>query len=136
MRKHPFLGYEILKDIKGLNQYGGVADMVLSHHERWDGSGYPEGLHTEQIPLGARILVVADSFSAMVDDRPYRKGMEPAKAMAEIIGASGRLYDPQVVTAFQGIAGTPRKEGFMANTSLFNGPQNRLQKDLQATEMA
>ncbi|PLX49354.1 MAG: hypothetical protein C0613_07765 [Desulfobulbaceae bacterium] len=110
--------------------------MVLSHHERWDGSGYPEGLHTEQIPLGARILAVADSFSAMVDDRPYRKGMEPAKAMAEIIGASGRLYDPQVVTAFQDIAGTPRKEGFMANTSLFNGPQNRLQKDLQATEMA
>ncbi len=100
MRQHPMLGYEILKDIDGLGQDGGIADMVLSHHERYDGSGYPQGLKGDAIPLGARVLAVADSFSAMIDHRRYRQGRPPEEAIAEIVRCSGTLYDPQVVTAF------------------------------------
>ncbi len=103
MRKHPMLGYEILKDVNGLSQNGGIADMVLFHHERCDGSGYPEGLTKDAIPLGARILAVADSFSAMIDDRRYRKGRPREEAITEIVRCSGNLYDPQVVTAFLNI---------------------------------
>ena len=103
MRNHPMFGYEILKEVKGLGHDGGIADMVLYHHERCDGSGYPEGLTKEEIPLGAKILAVADSFSAMIDDRRYRKGRPRKEAAAEIARGSGTLYDPRVVTAFLSI---------------------------------
>jgi len=114
MRNHPMFGYEILKDVKGLSHDGGIADMVLYHHERCDGSGYPEGLTKEEVPLGARILAVADSFSAMIDDRRYRKGRSRKEAVAEIARGAGTLYDPRVVAAFLRVvteAGKNNKRG-------------------------
>ena len=75
--------------------------IVRHHHERWDGKGYPDGLKGEDIPLGARIIAVADSFDAMTSDRPYRRALSHATALAEIERNSGIQFDPQVVEAFQ-----------------------------------
>jgi HD-GYP domain-containing protein (c-di-GMP phosphodiesterase class II) len=72
----------------------------LTHQERYDGTGYPQGLAGEEIPFGARIFVVADSLDAMTSDRPYRRALPFAAAKAEIIRESGRQFDPKVVEAF------------------------------------
>lgn len=92
LRRHPQAGHDILKDIAFPWP---IADMVLQHHERLDGSGYPLGLAQDQIILGARILAVADVVEAMCLDRPYRAGLGVAAALAEIQSGRGRLYDPQ-----------------------------------------
>jgi len=80
-----------------------VAQIVAAHHERWDGSGYPRGLKGEEIPLGARILAVVDSYGAMVDERVYHIPRSHEEAVAEIRRHAGRLYDPHVVEAFLGV---------------------------------
>ncbi len=100
MRKHPTIGAQIVAPVKALNTASGVAEMILHHHERWDGRGYPHGLIGEAIPLGARILAVADALSAMVQDRPYRRGLAFEDAMAELRRSAGSHLDPDVVTAF------------------------------------
>jgi HD-GYP domain-containing protein (c-di-GMP phosphodiesterase class II) len=100
MRKHPEECYRLLKPISSLAE---AAEIVYTHHERFDGSGYPQGLRGEEIPLGARIFAVVDAFDALTSDRPYRKasGYEGA---ARIIGEeSGRHFDPHVVAAFNRI---------------------------------
>ncbi|MBI1886658.1 MAG: HD-GYP domain-containing protein [Chloroflexi bacterium] len=97
MRLHPAAGHEILSGVEFL---GSAAEVVYAHHERYDGTGYPRGLAGDQIPLGARIFAVADAFDAMISDRPYRKGMAPTKALAEILENSGSQFDPEVVHAF------------------------------------
>jgi HD-GYP domain-containing protein (c-di-GMP phosphodiesterase class II) len=74
--------------------------IVYCHHEKWDGSGYPQGLTGEEIPLGARIFMVVDAFDAMTFDRPYSKAQPFDVAKAEIKRCSGRHFDPTVVTAF------------------------------------
>jgi HD-GYP domain-containing protein (c-di-GMP phosphodiesterase class II) len=74
--------------------------VVHYHHERWDGSGYPEGLHGEDIPLVARIVSVADGFDAMTTDRPYSTARSLDQARQEIVNGSGNRYDPFVVDAF------------------------------------
>lgn len=94
IRIHPVVGYEILKDIPFPWP---VADIVLQHHERFDGSGYPQGLKGEEILLGARILCVADVVEAISSDRPYRAALGMEAALAEIRENRGRIYDPQVV---------------------------------------
>ena len=71
------------------------------HHERWDGTGYPDGLSGEEIPLGARIIAVADAFDAMTSDRAYRRAMSEAQALAEVRRQSGSQFDPEVVAAFE-----------------------------------
>jgi HD-GYP domain-containing protein (c-di-GMP phosphodiesterase class II) len=73
---------------------------VLYHHERWDGGGYPEGRSGEAIPLGARILAVADAFDAMTCDRPYRRARPIGHALAELFRCAGAQFDPTVVGAF------------------------------------
>ena len=73
---------------------------MRSSHERWDGAGYPDALVGEDIPLGARIVSVCDAFDAMVADRPYRVGMDPADAVLELERCSGSQFDPAVVAAF------------------------------------
>lgn len=96
MKKHPINSAEYVKN----KTYIDVSDIVLQHHERIDGSGYPKGLKNEDICIEAKIIAVADSYDAMTSDRPYRKGMEREKAINEIKKLSGILYDEDVVKAF------------------------------------
>ena len=77
-----------------------VADVVLHHHERWDGAGYPEGKHGAEIPLGARIIFVADAFDAMTSDRVYRPKRSEEEALAELRRCAGTQFDPAIVSAF------------------------------------
>lgn len=97
MREHSFRGYEMLRKIPFLQE---AAEIVYSHQEKWDGTGYPRGLKQEEIPLGARIFAVADTLDAMCSDRPYRSALPFSAAREEIIRFSGRQFDPQVVEAF------------------------------------
>ncbi len=97
MKEHPTIGYNILNRIKFLED---AAQMVLHHHEAYDGSGYPEGLSGENIPLGARIFHVADAIDAMTSDRPYKKAMAFEAAAAELLKHSGRQFDPAIISIF------------------------------------
>ena len=97
MRLHPEIGYKMLHQVKFLE---GPAEIILAHHERWDGQGYPRGLAENEIPLGARIFPVVDTFDAMTSDRPYRKALSTDEALNEILKYSGSQFDPRVVEAF------------------------------------
>jgi HD-GYP domain-containing protein (c-di-GMP phosphodiesterase class II) len=97
MKKHPEIGYNMLRQVKFLE---GAAEIILAHHERWDGKGYPFGLTEEEIPLGARIFGVVDTFDSMTSDRPYRKALSTLDALNEILKFSGSQFDPLVVEAF------------------------------------
>ncbi len=99
MRSHPEVGVRILSPM--LPFLGPIEDMVLHHHERWDGQGYPKGLKGEEIPLLARILAVADTYEALTADRPYRRGLTPEEAMDYLRREAGRRYDPKVVRALE-----------------------------------
>jgi putative two-component system response regulator len=94
---HPATGAEMIKDIPYLIP---AIPAVRYHHERWDGSGYPEGLRGEEIPLVARIVSVADAFDAMTTDRPYSTARSLEQAQQEILNGSGNRYDPFIVEAF------------------------------------
>lgn len=96
MKSHAAQGYEILKNAK---LFENVADIVRSHHERWDGKGYPDGLAGTNIPFGSRIIAIADSIDAMISDRPYRKGLDVSICRDEIKKNAGIMYDPDVVKA-------------------------------------
>jgi HD-GYP domain-containing protein (c-di-GMP phosphodiesterase class II) len=106
MRKHPEFGAAVLSRIKKLK---GVIPGIKYHHERYDGSGYPEGLKGEEIPLLARIVAVADAFDAMTTNRPYRKGLSFEKAFDELQKNSGRQFDPIVVKSFLDYVRTRKK---------------------------
>ncbi|MCK5595887.1 MAG: HD domain-containing protein, partial [Candidatus Eisenbacteria sp.] len=97
MREHPAIGARIVSDLDFLK---GARDVVLYHHERYDGKGYPEGLAGEQIPLEARITKVADAFDAMMSDRPYRAALGLDKAINELERGKGTEFDPAAVEAF------------------------------------
>jgi HD-GYP domain-containing protein (c-di-GMP phosphodiesterase class II) len=97
MRKHPVIGEEILASTERMR---GVAMLVRHHQEKWDGTGYPDGLNGEEIPLGARILAVCDAYSAITDDRPYKKARAHEEAVAELHRCEGAQFDPRVVAAF------------------------------------
>ncbi|HET8653836.1 MAG TPA: HD domain-containing phosphohydrolase [Gaiellaceae bacterium] len=98
IRQHPVIGAEILSDVTFLNGEG--LKVIRSHHERWDGTGYPDRLRGPAIPLGARIFAVADALDAMTGDRPYREPATWEAARSEIASQSGRQFDPGVVDAF------------------------------------
>jgi diguanylate cyclase (GGDEF)-like protein len=100
VRRHPEIGADIIAAVPFPYP---VALYIRSHHERWDGAGYPDGLAGETIPLGARILSVVDYFDALVSDRPYHKAMPDAAAAAVLSGESGRALDPTVVAKFLAI---------------------------------
>lgn len=95
---HPTTGAEMIKDIPYLIP---AIPVVRFHHERWDGSGYPEGLAGEEIPLVARIVTLADSFDAITTDRPYSEARSLEQAFQEIQAGSGSRYDPRLVVAFK-----------------------------------
>jgi HD-GYP domain-containing protein (c-di-GMP phosphodiesterase class II) len=101
MEYHPFIGTKILQSVKLLEP---VMPLVYHHHERYDGTGYPDGLRGEDIPLGARIISVADAFESMTSDRPYRKALPLEEAMAELRYGASRQFDPRVVEAFMKLA--------------------------------
>lgn len=101
MKKHPLTGYQMLQGVKFLDR---AAQMVLHHHERFDGTGYPDGLRGEEIPLEARIFTVLDSYDAMTSDRPYRKKLPIEQAREEIRRCAGTQFDPVVVQQFLRIA--------------------------------
>jgi diguanylate cyclase (GGDEF)-like protein len=97
VKRHPEFGHSLLDGL-GIEP---VEDWVLHHHEHWDGSGYPDGLAREEIPLGARIILVADAFEAITEDRPYRPAQSVEAALAELRNNAGSQFDPAVVEALE-----------------------------------
>jgi HD-GYP domain-containing protein (c-di-GMP phosphodiesterase class II) len=98
MRTHPTLGANIVDRIPHLT--GLARDVVASHHEAWNGEGYPDGLRGDEIPLVARIFAVVDSFDAMTNDRPYRQARSASEALAEIERCAGTQFDPDIARMF------------------------------------
>lgn len=96
MEKHPLFSIQMLQHIPGLED---VLKIIKHHHEAYDGSGYPDGIAREEIPLGARILACADAFEAMTCKRPHRWPLPVVEALTEIRRNSGRAFDPKVVEA-------------------------------------
>ncbi len=96
IRYHPVVGHDLISRVVGMKH---IATVVRHHHENFDGSGYPEGLNGEKIPLASRILRVADTFTAMTSERPYHRKREWKTALKELRKQSGRLFDPQIVEA-------------------------------------
>jgi HD-GYP domain-containing protein (c-di-GMP phosphodiesterase class II) len=105
MRRHPEWGAEMIAQVPGLEE---LAELVLSHHERWDGRGYPGGLAGDGIPLASRVISACDAFEAMVSRRPYRAPLTVEDALAELVAAAGTQFDPAVVSAVEIEAGSDR----------------------------
>lgn len=99
IQRHPYIGYNMIRHISNFHK-NGVLDIVLYHHERYDGKGYPEGLSGENIPLVARIVAVADTFDAMTSSRVYRAELGLSYTLEEICKNKGTQFDPDVVDAF------------------------------------
>ena len=102
MREHPVIGERILRSIPGM---GSVARIVRHEHERFDGTGYPDRLAGEDIPLGSRIILACDAYHAMTSDRPYRAAMAHGHAVAELVRGAGSQFDPRIVSALVGLLG-------------------------------
>jgi two-component system cell cycle response regulator len=104
IERHPVVGEQILRPVDFLEP---VRELVRSCHERWDGSGYPDGLAGEKIPLGARVILVCDAHDAMTRDRPYRPALPDVAARAEIQSYAGVQFDERVTAAFLEEVGQP-----------------------------
>ncbi len=100
MAQHPLIGADI---VRGIEFLGAAAQVVRSHHEHWDGSGYPDGLAGEEIPLAARVFAVADVLDALTTERPYRPASPISVARETITREAGQHFDPRVVEAFNSI---------------------------------
>jgi putative nucleotidyltransferase with HDIG domain len=100
MRRHPVIGAEIMRPVELLSE---ASEIVRHHHEHFDGSGYPDGLRGEQIPIGSRTVLVADAFNAITTDRPYRKARSKAEALQVLKKHAGTQFDPRVVEALEGV---------------------------------
>ncbi len=97
MRGHPLIGYRIISHI---GYFARAAEIIMTHHEHFDGSGYPRGLKGQEIPLGARVFAVADALDALTVNRPYREALSYEDAQRAILTASGKNFDPAVLEAF------------------------------------
>ncbi len=129
MKRHPEVGYRIAQTTPEL---AAIADLILSHHEHWDGQGYPRGLKGEDIPLVCRILTVADAFDAMTNDRAYRKAMSKSQAIEELKKNTGKQFDPTIVGLFlktmpevEGLKRSAQKNIFYPPVDPKSTPRNR-----------
>jgi HD-GYP domain-containing protein (c-di-GMP phosphodiesterase class II) len=109
VRRHPLIGERIIGSAAALVP---VARLVRAVGERWDGSGYPDSLADEQIPLGARVVAVCGAYAAMISERPHSVAMRPARAMEELRRGAGTQFDPAVVDAFERVA---ERKGLIAS---------------------
>lgn len=100
IRRHPMLGYGLVRDLKLVPEVGNI---ILGHHERYDGAGYPKGLRGEAIPLEARVFAVADTLDAVTSHRPYRAPRDFRAARRELVDNAGKQFDPKVVDVFCGL---------------------------------
>ena len=124
---HPRIGYRLVQQVPALKE---TELAILHHHERWDGDGYPAGLRGEEIPLEARIIAVADAFSAMTADRPYRGRMSLEEACLELEHCAGTQFDPAVVRLFvEEVRHRPPKEGHDALHAALADPELELRRD-------
>jgi putative nucleotidyltransferase with HDIG domain len=113
MQQHPSIGANILGSLDFL---GDVVPIVFYHHEHYDGQGYPAGMAGEEIPLGARIISVADAFNAMTSDRPYRRALSLSEALGELSAHAGTQFDPQIVEVMlEIVAAEPTRDGARSN---------------------
>jgi len=121
IKRHPLKGAEILRPLQILKP---AIPIIMHHHERYNGTGYPSRLKKGQIPLGARIMAVADAFEAMVYGRPYRERMDVGAAIREIRKKSGSQFDPKVVDAFLRISKKIKSKNYLqaAPNKLYNSP--------------
>ena len=115
MRRHPLIGFEMIQDAISLAD---ALPVVRSHHERWDGGGYPDRLIGSEIPLAARIFSIADAFDAIVSDRPYRHGQTIAEALKRIEAGAGTQFDPILAISFVAMMSEERRERFRATRDI------------------
>jgi HD-GYP domain-containing protein (c-di-GMP phosphodiesterase class II) len=111
MRSHPHVGAKIVEPIPFM---GDAVQIIRSHHERFDGSGYPAGLRGDAIPLGARLFAIADAFDAMTSDRPYRRALPLGEAVDRIVAGAGSQFDPECVKVFADLVA--EDDGFLMVT--------------------
>ena len=102
IKKHPQIGADIIRPIQFLHD---LIPFIFYHHERWDGKGYPSGIRGEDIPLGARVIAIADVYQALISDRPYHKAFTKSTAIDIIKKSSGTQFDPRIVNAFLRVVG-------------------------------
>ena len=107
IRKHVFYSVKILEDIKQLDK---VTDIIRYHHEFYNGAGYPFGIKGEEIPLGARIIAIADAYDSLVSFRPYREGLTPEEALKIIEEKRGEQFDPNILDIFENVVDEANKE--------------------------
>ncbi|QCJ44247.1 HD-GYP domain-containing protein [Bacillus sp. S3] len=110
IKQHPVIGHEIIKHVTCFNE-NGVLDLVLYHHERYDGTGYPKGLMGNEIPLAARIMAIADTFDAMTSNRVYRNALSLEQALQEIKKNSGTQFDPFITDVFLSLFDNKQEHG-------------------------
>lgn len=115
IERHPEIGWRLLSST---NEFSELARFVLNHHEKWDGSGYPNGLKGDAIPLEARIICVADSYDAMTSDRSYRKGLSKEEAIFELKRCSGTQFDTEIVNVFVNMVLQDHNQQSIAEKSL------------------